>query len=35
MGHQLKVWQGAKEYTLTDNFFMGAFGSYAQKLVTG
>jgi len=25
-GSQLKVWQWAKEYTLADNFFMGAFG---------
>src|SRR5881275_37750 len=25
-GRQLKLWQWAKEYTLADNFFMGAFG---------
>jgi acid phosphatase len=25
-GSQLKLWQWAKEYTLADNFFMGAFG---------
>lgn len=25
-GSQFKVWQWAKEYTLADNFFMGAFG---------
>src|SRR5690349_2774915 len=25
-GSQLKVWQWAKQYTLADNFFMGAFG---------
>jgi acid phosphatase len=25
-GSQLKLWQWAREYTLADNFFMGAFG---------
>ncbi len=25
-GSQMKLWQWAKEYTLADNFFMGAFG---------
>lgn len=25
-GSQLKLWQWAKDYTLADNFFMGAFG---------
>src|SRR5207253_11271828 len=25
-GSQLRMWQWAKEYTLADNFFMGAFG---------
>jgi acid phosphatase len=25
-GSQLRLWQWAKEYTLADNFFMGAFG---------
>ena len=25
-GSRLKLWQWAQEYTLADNFFMGAFG---------
>jgi acid phosphatase len=33
LGDTLRMWQWAKEYTLTDNFFMGAFGgSYLNHL---